>query len=96
VDQEVRSAFLDLNSAAQQVAVAQSTAGLAQQQLIQARDRFVAGVADTIEVVQAQEAVATATENYIASVFGHNVAKLSLARALGVAEKASKEYLGER
>jgi len=96
VDMEVRSAFLDLNSAAEQVAVAQSTVGLAQEQLTQARDRFAAGVADTIEVVQAQEAVATANENYIASVFGHNVAKLSLARAVGVAEKGSKEYLGDR
>jgi outer membrane protein TolC len=96
VDMEVRSAFLDLNSAAEQVAVAHSTVGLAQEQLTQARDRFAAGVADTIEVVQAQEAVATANENYIASVFGHNVAKLSLARAVGVAEKGSKEYLGDR
>ena len=94
VEFEVRSAFLDLKSAADQVGVAQSSVDLATQQVTQARDRFVAGVADTIEVVQAQEALATANENYISSVFTHNLAKLSLARALGVAEEASKEFLG--
>jgi len=94
VEFEVRSAFLDLKSAADQVGVAQSSVDLATQQVTQARDRFVAGVADTIEVVQAQEALATANENYISSVFTHNLAKLSLARALGVAEEASKDFLG--
>jgi outer membrane protein TolC len=67
---------------------------LAQQTLTQAQDRFAAGVTNNIEVVQAQEAVATANENYIASLFAHNLAKLSLARALGVAQEASKEFLG--
>jgi outer membrane protein TolC len=94
IELDVRTAFLDLKTAADQVAVAQSSIQLAAQQLAQARDRFAAGVADTIEVVQAQESVATANENFISSVFAHNLAKLSLARALGVAEEASKEFLG--
>jgi len=62
VDAEVREAFLDLTAAASQVTVAQSNRELAQETLTQARDRFAAGVADTIEVIQAQESVAAAGE----------------------------------
>ncbi len=69
IDAEIRTAFLDLNSAAQQVAVADSNRKLAADTLQQARDRFAAGVADTIEVVQAQESVAAAERDYIASLF---------------------------
>lgn len=94
IDYEVRTAFLDLKTAADQVNVARSSVGLASQQLAQARDRFAAGVTDTIEVTQAQEALAAANENYISALFAHNLAKLSLARALGVAEEASKKFLG--
>jgi outer membrane protein TolC len=94
IEFEVRSAFLDLQSAADQVAVAKSSVDLAQQTVTQAQDRFSAGVTNNIEVVQAQEALAAANENYIASLLAHNLAKLSLARALGVAEEASKEFLG--
>ena len=58
------------------------------EQLQQARDRFAAGVAGNLEVTQAQEAVATASETYIAALYAHNLAKASLARALGIAESA--------
>jgi outer membrane protein TolC len=94
IEFEVRSAFLDLNSAAQQVEVARSSVGLAQEQVRQAQDRFAAGVTNNIEVIQAQEALATTNDNYINSLLAHNLAKLSLARALGVAEEATKEFLG--
>ncbi len=94
IEFEVRSAFLDLQAAADQVAVARSSVDLAQQTVTQAQDRFAAGVTNNIEVVQAQEALAAANESYIASLFAHNLAKLSLARALGVAAEASKEFLG--
>jgi outer membrane protein TolC len=94
IEYEVRNALLDLQNAAQQVNVAQSSIQLATQQLAQSRDRFSAGVADTIEVVQAEEALASANDNYINSVFAHNLAKLSLARAVGVAEKATMQFLG--
>ena len=67
---------------------------LANQQLVQAQDRFSAGVASNIEVVQAQEAVATASDNYISSLYAHNLAKISLARALGVAEADASRFLG--
>jgi len=94
VDAEVRSAFLDLNSAASQVAVAESNRGLANDAMAQARDRFASGVADTIEVVQAQEAVAAAEQDYIASLYAHNLAKATLARAMGQADQSIKQFLG--
>ncbi|MCU1286612.1 MAG: outer rane efflux protein [Acidobacteriales bacterium] len=90
---EVRSAFLDLNSAADQVRVTMSTVDLARQALTQSQDRFASGVADNLEVVQAQEAFANANENYIASLFSYNVSKLGLARALGVAETEGRAFV---
>ncbi len=92
IDSDVRTALFNLESSAEQVAVAQSNVGLAEETLTQARDRFAAGVTDTVEVVQAQESVASAHENYISSLYGYNYAKISLARALGLAEAGVKEY----
>jgi outer membrane protein TolC len=66
---------------------------LASQTLQQARDRFAAGVADTIEVVQAQEAVAAGNDSLISALFAHNVAKAGLARALGLAEQGIKRFI---
>lgn len=93
IDAEVRTAFLDLTSAASQVTVAESNRGLAQQTLTQARDRFAAGVADTLEVVQAQETVASAEQDYISSLYAHNLAKATLARALGQADQNIRQFL---
>jgi len=84
---EIRTAYLDMASAGQQTQVARSTVSLAQQQLTQSQDRFAAGVTDNLEVVQAQEAVATANENYISSLYVYNAAKATLARSIGNAEK---------
>ena len=84
---EIRTAYLDLDSAGRQTQVAKSTVALAQQQLTQSQDRFAAGVTDNLEVVQAQEAVATANENYISSLYVYNAAKATLARSIGNAEK---------
>lgn len=92
IDSDVRVALFNLESASQQVAVAQSNIDLAQQSLTQSRDRFAAGVTDTVEVVQAQEAVATAQQSYISSLYSYNYAKISLARAIGAAEEGVKEY----
>jgi len=93
IDYEVRSALLDLSSAADQVAVARSSVDLAEQALVQSRDRFAAGVTDNLEVVQAQESVASAHESYIQSLYAHNLAKVELARAIGDAEQGVKRYL---
>jgi outer membrane protein TolC len=84
---QVRTAFLDIRTAADQVTVAQSSLDLANQTLTQARDRFAAGVNDNIEVVQAQESVASANDSLIGALYGHNLAKVGLARALGGADK---------
>lgn len=93
IDYEVRTARLDLAAAADQVEVARSSVDLANQTLAQARDRFAAGVTDNLEVVQAQEAVATANENYISSLYSHNIAKVLLAKAVGYAEEGVKQHL---
>src|SRR5206468_8652116 len=91
---DVRTAFLDLQATGQQLEVAAKTRDLAAAQLTQARDRFAAGVASNLEVVQAQEAVTLANEQYIAGLYSYNVAKAVLARSLGVAEQAVHQYLG--
>jgi outer membrane protein TolC len=93
IDQEVRDAYLDLESAAQEVAVEKSAVTLATQTLAQSRDRFISGVTDNVEVVQAQDVLAIATDSYIASLYSHNLAKISLARAIGVAESGFAEYV---
>jgi len=93
IDYDVRSALLDLNSAADQVEVARSSVELADEAFVQSRDRFAAGVTDNLEVVQAQEAVASAHESYIQSLYAHNLAKVELARAIGDAEQGVKRYL---
>lgn len=85
IELEVRTALLDLGAADARVRVAQRATGVADAQLEQTRDRFAAGVADGVEVVQAQEAVATAHENQIASLLAFNRAQVVLARALGIA-----------
>jgi outer membrane protein TolC len=92
IDADVRTALLNLQSSAEQVAVARSNIDLAEETLTQSRDRFRAGVTDTVEVVQSQEAVASAHEQYISSLYSYNLAKISLARALGVAEDGVKAY----
>jgi len=92
IDSDVRTALLNLQSSAEQVNVARSNIDLSEETLVQSRDRFTAGVADTVEVVQSQEAVAAAHEQYISSLYSYNYAKISLARALGMAEAGVKEY----
>ncbi len=93
IEYEVRTALLDIEAANQQVQVARSSVDLAEQTLNQARDRFSAGVTDNLEVVEAQQTVASAHESYISSLYAHNVAKLELVRALGYAEQGVREYL---
>lgn len=93
---EVQSAFLDLQAAEDRVKVAEGALSLAREQLAQSRDRFAAGVADNVEVVQSQEALATAEENRIASLYAHNVARFSLARALGGVETSYESLVRGR
>ncbi len=94
IDQEVRDVYLDLEATAQEVPVEKSAVDLATQNLEQSRDRFRSGVTDNLEVVQAQDALAIANDAYIASLYSYNLAKISLARATGVAESQYSQYLG--
>lgn len=95
IEQDVANAFLDVNAAAEQVEVARVTMDYAQQTLTQSQDRFSAGVTNNIEVIQAQEAMATANEQYIGSLYAHNIAKVLLARAMGAAEQTLRQVLGD-
>jgi outer membrane protein TolC len=85
IEYEIRTALLDLEAAASQVEVSSKSAQLADLALSQARERFAAGISDNLEVVQAQQAVAAAQEAVVSSQYQHNLAKLLLAKAVGVA-----------
>jgi outer membrane protein TolC len=93
IDEQVRTAYIDLHTASRQVDVAVSNLDLAKQELQQARDRFAAGVTNNLEVVQAQEALASANDNYISALYAFNAAKAELARARGESEPAIMRYL---
>ncbi len=93
VESDVRTAYLDLQSASSQVQVAQENIEVNQQTLSQTRDRFESGVSDNVAVVQSQESVSSAQLDYIDSVFAHNLAKLSLARAIGEASERWMHFL---
>jgi outer membrane protein TolC len=83
IESEVRNAYLDLQTATSQVDLSQRNLQVSRETLTLTRQRFEAGVTDSVEVVQAEQTVASAELDYINSVFAHNVAKLSLARAIG-------------
>jgi len=95
IDYEVRNSLLDLTSSQDQVDVAQSNLQLAQQSLQQSQDRFIAGVTNTVEVVQAQQALAGANENLISAQYQYNLAKVELARSLGLAEEGMRSYFSK-
>ena len=91
---EVRTAYLDLQATTDQLQVATKARDLAGQQLTQSRDRFAAGVASNIEIVQAQETVAVANEQYISALYGYDLAKGALIRGVGTAEATLRQFLG--
>ena len=93
VEADIRRAVLDLTAATSQVDLAQRNIAVTKEALDLTRQRFEAGVADSLEVVQAQEAVATAELDYINGVFAHNLSKLTLARATGQADERLTDYL---
>jgi outer membrane protein TolC len=93
VESDVRNAFLDLQAAASQLELSRNNQDLARETLRLSREKFDTGVTDSVEVVQSQEAVASADLDYITALFAHNLAKLSLARAIGHAEQKLPDYL---
>ena len=94
VNQDVRNSLLDIQSAAKLVESTHSNVELATEALSEAQQRFRAGVSDNLPVSQAQSQTEQANDQYISALYQHNVAKLSLARALGAAQTNYKDYLG--
>ena len=94
IEQDVRSAILNLESTADEVAVAQQGQDLAERELKLTQDRFRSGVTNNIEVTTAQDELARAQENYILAVSSYVDAKFALARAAGGTEKNLNQYLG--
>ena len=94
IEEEIRESLLNLESAADQVTVAQEGRDLAQRELDLAQDRFQSGVTNNIEVITAQDGLARAQENYILAVASYADARFALARAAGGAEKNIGQYLG--
>ena len=86
VEQDVRNALIQLQTAVGQTHLAESNRKFALETLTQARDRFEAGVTNTVEVVQAQQQESSAESDYVSSLFAFNLARLTLARATGEAE----------
>lgn len=94
VNAEVRDSLLDIQAAAKLVEATHSNVELANEALSDAQQRFHAGVSDNLAVSQAQAQTEQANDQYISALYQHNVAKLSLARALGIAQTNYKDYLG--
>jgi outer membrane protein TolC len=95
IEQDLRKAILDIHSTEQQVSVTQAGLDLAKRELTLAEDRFRNGVTDNIEVVTAQDAVASAQDDRIAAIAQNADARAALARALGATEKNYQTYLGQ-
>jgi outer membrane protein TolC len=93
IEADVRDAFLDLQTAASQIDVSRNNQQVARDTLALTRQRFEAGIADAVEVTQAQESVVSADLDYITTVFAHNLSKVALARAIGRAEERLGQFL---
>ena len=93
IESDVRNAYLDLQAATNQLDLAKSNQDVARESLRLTREKFDAGVSDSVEVTQAVEAVSSSDLDYITALFAHNLAKLSLARAMGQAEKRVPTFL---
>lgn len=94
VNQDIRSAILDIQSAAKLVEATRTNVATANEALAESQERFRAGVSDNLAVSQAQSQAAQANDQYIGALYQHNLAKLELARALGVAQSNYKDYVG--
>ncbi len=83
IEFDVGSALLNLNSASEQVEVAREGVSLAQKSLKLSQDRFNQGLTNNVEVVNAQNDLARAEENLIRALYNYNLARVSLAKAIG-------------
>jgi outer membrane protein TolC len=94
IDQQVRSALLDVDATAKLVEVARSNVELATRALSDETDRVNAGVDDNLPLVTAQATLAAAQSSMVESLFQFNLSKLALARASGILEQQYRVYLG--
>jgi outer membrane protein TolC len=94
IDQQVRSALLDVDAAKKLVEVSKSNVDLAAQTVSDETDRVNAGVDDNLPLVTAQSSLASAQTNYVRSLYQYNLSKLALARSAGVIEQQYRAYLG--
>jgi outer membrane protein TolC len=94
IDQQVRTALLDVAASKQLVEVSRSNVELATAALSDETDRVNAGVDDNLPLVTAQATLASAESNMVQSLFRYNVSKLALARAAGVLELQYRDYIG--
>lgn len=94
IDEQVRSALLDVSANKQLVDVARSNVDLATREVSDEIDRVNAGVDDNLPLVTAQTTLATAENNLVESLYAYNVSKIGLARAAGVLEQQYRDYLG--
>jgi len=94
IDQQVRSALLDVDATTKLVEVARSSVELATRALSDETDRVNAGVDDNLPLVTAQATLASAQSNLVESLYQYNLSKLALARAAGVLEQQYRVYLG--
>ncbi len=94
IDQQVRSALLDVDTSAQLVEVSKSNVTLATRAVSDETDRVNAGIDDNLPLVNAQATLAAAQSGYVASLYQFNLSKLALARAAGVIEQQYRVYLG--
>lgn len=93
IESQIRNSYLDLEAAASQMELAKANQQLALDSLRLTQEKFDSGVATSVEVTTAQQDVASAQLDYITSLFAHNLAKLSLARGLGGADKRLDDYI---
>jgi outer membrane protein len=84
---DVKTSLINLGSSRNEVQVANLGVQLSKEEVDQARDRFKAGVANNIEVIQAQDSLARANDNQIAALYRFNQARADLARSIGQMEK---------
>jgi outer membrane protein TolC len=94
IDEQVRSALLDVGATSKLVEVARSNVELATRALSDETDRVNAGVDDNLPLVTAQATLAAAQSNLVESLYQYNLSKLVLARAAGVLEQQYRVYLG--
>jgi outer membrane protein TolC len=95
IDQQVRSALLDVNAAGKLVEVSRSNLDLATRALSDETERVNAGVDDTLPLVTAQAELARAQTSLVESLYQYNLSKLALARAAGIIEEQYHYYLGK-